>query len=121
MDAHPRQYPAPQEGAQYAKNYIADEPKAGPSHELPCQPACNEADNQNDEQAFAGHIHHAIPVLWLMRDRASSRRAIWSISIIIFSGNRPDSAGIAMRNRSPISCRIAARLTWSIWLPLRVI
>src|SRR5258705_11958701 len=33
---------------------VADDPKAGAAHDLPGQPACNQADEQNNKNAFIG-------------------------------------------------------------------
>src|SRR4051794_9919119 len=40
-----------------ADKNIADDPKAGAPHDLSGQPACNQADEQNNEKAFVGHAH----------------------------------------------------------------
>jgi len=42
---------------------IADDPKAGAAYDLPRQPACNQADEQNNENAFIGHAHKDFPPL----------------------------------------------------------
>jgi hypothetical protein len=57
MDTELRQQPAPDEGADDPNDHIADESKAGPSYDLAGQPSGNETDQQDDEKAFARHVH----------------------------------------------------------------
>ena len=52
MDAESRQQPTTDEGANDSNDEIADDPKAGASHNLAGQPAGNEADQQYDEETF---------------------------------------------------------------------
>jgi hypothetical protein len=40
---------------------VANDPETGPSHDLTCQPACNETDKQYDQQAFTRNVHFATP------------------------------------------------------------
>jgi hypothetical protein len=49
MDAQPGQQPASDKGTQNADNEITNDPKTRPSHDLPCQPACDETDKQYDQ------------------------------------------------------------------------
>lgn len=57
MDTELRQQPASDKGAENADDDIANETKAGPAHDLTCQPACNQTDKQDEQQAFTGHVH----------------------------------------------------------------
>jgi hypothetical protein len=60
MDTELRQQPASDQSAQNPDNEVPDDPKAGASDNLTCQPARNETDKQYHQQAFARHIHGAI-------------------------------------------------------------
>ena len=40
---------------------VADDAKAGAAHDLAGQPAGDEADKQNNENAFVGNIHRQVP------------------------------------------------------------
>src|SRR5205814_141141 len=44
-----------------ADENIADNAKAGATDDLTREPACNQADEQNDQQAFVGQIHETPP------------------------------------------------------------
>jgi hypothetical protein len=59
VDAEPRQQPASDKGAQNPDKEVTNDPEAGPLHDLTRQPACNETDKQDDQQAFTRHIHFA--------------------------------------------------------------
>jgi hypothetical protein len=52
MDAKLRQQPTSDKGAQNPHNEVTNDPKSGPSHDLACQPACDETHKQYDQQAF---------------------------------------------------------------------
>jgi hypothetical protein len=110
MNTELRQQPTSEKGAEDPDEEVTKETKSGPAHDLTCQPAGNQADKQDDQQTFAGHIHCATSVLRFVRESA----AIRAINIIIFLGNRSDIPGSDMRSRSPISSRIAVRLRRSI-------
>jgi hypothetical protein len=49
MDAELRQQPTSDKGAQNADNEITNDPKAGASHDLSRQPACDQTDKQYNE------------------------------------------------------------------------
>ena len=57
MDAELRQQPAPDEGADDSDDEIADDPEPGALHDLTRKPSGNQADKQDDEKAFARHVH----------------------------------------------------------------
>jgi hypothetical protein len=57
MDAEPGQQPTAYKGAQDTDDQIANDPESGPAHDLAGQPACNETYEQDDQEAFARHIH----------------------------------------------------------------
>jgi hypothetical protein len=59
MDAELGQQPASDQGTEQSHDKIADEPEAGSLHELTRQPAGNQANKQNDQQALARHVHVA--------------------------------------------------------------
>jgi hypothetical protein len=61
MDTQLRQQPASDKGAQNPDNEVTNDPKSGASHNLTCQPACDETDKQYHQQAFTRHVHGAIP------------------------------------------------------------
>ena len=63
MDAEPGQQPTAYKGAQDTDDQIADDPKSGPAYDLTGQPACNETDEQDDQEAFARHIHLATSIV----------------------------------------------------------
>jgi hypothetical protein len=52
-----RQQPAPEKGTQDSDDKVADQSKAGPLHDLAGEPAGNEANKQDDQQAFTRHVH----------------------------------------------------------------
>ena len=58
---------------------IADDAKAGAAHDLAGQPARDQADEQNNEKAFIGHVHRTTPPGFV---RAISARAVRSLSTI---------------------------------------
>jgi hypothetical protein len=49
MDTQLRQQPASDKGAQNPDNDVPNDPKAGAANDLTCQPACDEADEQDDQ------------------------------------------------------------------------
>jgi hypothetical protein len=51
------QQPASEKGAQDSDDKVADESEAGPLHDLAGEPAGNEANKQDDQQAFTRHVH----------------------------------------------------------------
>jgi hypothetical protein len=55
----------------YPDNKVTYETETGPSDYLPCQPAGDQANENNYQQAFAGHIDCATSVLRFMRDGAA--------------------------------------------------
>src|SRR4051794_31655575 len=57
MDAEPRKDPAADESADDPDQEIADDAEPGALHDLACQPSGNEADQQDDQEAFTGHVH----------------------------------------------------------------
>ena len=57
---------------------IADDPKAGAAHDLSGQPARNQADEQNNENAFIGHLHQNSPLL----AQTTFARCVRNLSII---------------------------------------
>ena len=63
MDAEPGQQPTAYKGAQDTDDQIADDPESGPAHDLTGQPACNEAYEQDDQEAFARYIHLATSIV----------------------------------------------------------
>jgi hypothetical protein len=56
-DAELGQQPASNKGAQDSDDKVADESEAGPLHDLASKPAGYEANEQDDQQAFARHVH----------------------------------------------------------------
>src|SRR5882672_11875115 len=62
-DAEPWKQQAGDQRAGDTDENIADDPKAGAAHDLPGQPACDQADEQNNENAFIGHVHRNFPTL----------------------------------------------------------
>jgi hypothetical protein len=75
MDTELRQQPASDQSAQNPDKEVTDDPKSGASHNLTCQPACNETDKQYHQQAFARHIHGAISDSgWTQHDKPICRR-----------------------------------------------
>ena len=63
MDSELREQPARNKGARDSHDEIANEAKASALDELACKPAGGDADNQNDEKAFAGHVHLCVPTI----------------------------------------------------------
>ena len=59
MDPKLRQQPASDQGTQESDDKVADEPEASSLHELTRQPACDETNKQNHQQALARHVHAA--------------------------------------------------------------
>jgi type IV secretory pathway VirB10-like protein len=57
MDAELGQQPASDKGTQDSDDKVADESEAGPLHDLASKPAGYEANEQDDQQAFARHVH----------------------------------------------------------------
>jgi hypothetical protein len=57
MDAELGQQPASNKGTQDSNDKVADDSESGPLHDLPGEPAGNEANKQYDQQAFARHVH----------------------------------------------------------------
>jgi hypothetical protein len=49
MDAQLGQQPASNKGAQNADDDITNDPKTRPSHDLSCEPACDETDKQYNQ------------------------------------------------------------------------
>jgi len=64
MDAQLRQQPASDKGAQNPDKEITNDPKTGTAHDLTGQPAGNETHEQDDQEAFARHIHCGTPACW---------------------------------------------------------
>jgi hypothetical protein len=62
MDAELRQQPAADKSTQDADNQITDDAKTRPADDLARQPARDEAYEQNNQQAFARHIHFATSI-----------------------------------------------------------
>jgi hypothetical protein len=71
MDAKLSQQPTSDKGAQNTDNKVANDPKTGPSHDLTCQPACNQAHKQYYQQTFTRHIHCVTSAFWLRRSITS--------------------------------------------------
>jgi hypothetical protein len=57
VNAEPGQRPAADERPEDSDDEVADNTETGPLHDLTCQPAGDETDEQDDEKAFAGHVH----------------------------------------------------------------
>ena len=57
---------------------IADDAKAGAAHDLSGQPARDQADEQNNQNAFIGHLHENSPLLV----HATFARCVRNLSII---------------------------------------
>jgi hypothetical protein len=57
MDAEFGQQPASNKGTQDSDDKITDESEAGPLHDLAGEPAGDEANKQDDQQAFTRHVH----------------------------------------------------------------
>src|SRR6185369_8149182 len=57
MDTELRQQPAPDEGADDSDDEVADNAEPGALYDLTGKPSGNEADQQDDEEAFARHVH----------------------------------------------------------------
>jgi hypothetical protein len=51
------QQPGADERADYSDDEVADEPEACALHDLPSEPASNDADYHDDEKTFARHMH----------------------------------------------------------------
>src|SRR6266851_7135282 len=47
--------------AEHTDDNIADDAKAGAADDLPGEPACNQADEQNNEKALIGQLHQNSP------------------------------------------------------------
>src|ERR1700730_14599690 len=47
--------------AEHTDDNIADDAKAGAAHDLPGEPACDQADKQNYEKALIGQLHQNSP------------------------------------------------------------
>src|SRR6267143_3610588 len=60
-DAEPWKQQAGDQRAGDTDENIADDPKAGAPHDLSRQPACNQADEQNNEKAFIRQSHGNFP------------------------------------------------------------
>ena len=52
MDAELRQQPTPDEGTYNSYEEITKEPKPGALHDLASEPSSDEADHQDDQEAF---------------------------------------------------------------------
>ena len=61
MDAELRKQEACHQRAGDADQDVADETKAGAAHDLAGQPAGDQADEQNDQNAFVGNLHMRNP------------------------------------------------------------
>jgi hypothetical protein len=57
MDPELGQQPASDKGTQDSDDKVADESEAGPLHDLASEPAGDEANKQDDQQAFTRHVH----------------------------------------------------------------
>lgn len=57
MHVELRQQPRADEGADHADDEVADKSEAGALHDLPCEPAGNDADHHYKEKTFARHMH----------------------------------------------------------------
>jgi hypothetical protein len=52
-----RKQPTTDEGAYDSNDDIADDPEPGALHDLTGQPSGNQADQQDDQKTFTGHVH----------------------------------------------------------------
>jgi hypothetical protein len=57
VDAKLGKQPTRDQRAGNADQNVADNAKAGASHDLAGQPACDQTDKQNNEKAFIGYVH----------------------------------------------------------------
>jgi hypothetical protein len=57
METDPGQYQIPDEGADDPDQEVANNSKPGAPNNLTSQPACNDAYEQDDQQAFVRHMH----------------------------------------------------------------
>jgi hypothetical protein len=55
MDAQLREQPATDEGANNSDGEIGNEAETGATHDLSCEPAGDDTDQQNDEKTFPRH------------------------------------------------------------------
>ena len=60
VQAELREKPAANEGTCDSDEEVADDPEAGPLHDLARQPSGNEADHQYDQETFTRHMHLCI-------------------------------------------------------------
>jgi len=57
MHVELRQQPRADEGADHADDEVADKSEAGALHDLPCEPAGNDADHHYKEKIFTRHMY----------------------------------------------------------------
>src|SRR5438477_6420456 len=98
--------PTSDKGAENPDNEVTNETKAGPAHDLTCQPAGNQTDKQDEQQAFTGHVHW-VSRSFVWHSAGGCPSPIWSTSIIMRADNTGWCARV-MRSRSPISSQMAA-------------
>jgi hypothetical protein len=78
MDPELRQQPASEKGTQDSNDEVTDESEASPLHDLAGEPAGNEANKQDDQQAFARHVH--LMTSRFAREEASQTGLLLSVS-----------------------------------------
>ena len=102
MDAQSRKQQAGNQRAGNTDDEIADQPKAGAPYHLSGQPARDQADEQNNQNAFIGHLHQNSPLL----AHATFARCIRNLSIIA----RRDDSNLRAQASLPIAggCEICA-------------
>src|SRR5436190_17739409 len=72
MHVELRQQPRADEGADHADDEVADKSEAGALHDLPCEPAGNDADHHYKEKILTRHMH--VRVLQLKLSAAIHQR-----------------------------------------------
>jgi hypothetical protein len=78
MDPELGQQPASEKGTQDSNDKVTDESEASPLHDLAGEPAGNEANKQDDQQAFARHVH--LVTSRFAREEASQTGLLLSVS-----------------------------------------
>src|SRR5579871_2013747 len=77
MNAESGKQPACDQRAGDADHDVADDAKSSAADDLAGEPACNQADEEDDKQALVGQYHEYSPQRFLPRKRPRDRRGVY--------------------------------------------